>query len=90
MKPVKKEIPYAVYGGWEVWPDGTLKSIYTNPSGRQSQIEIYPQSLADEDLFLKLHAERAVDDWNDFIEAFFTACELSGTKSIKNFQTTFQ
>ena len=89
MKPAKIEIPYAVYGGWEVWPDGTLKSTYTNPSGRQSKIEIYPESLGDPDLILRMHAERVIDDWNDFIEAFFTACQVSGTKSIKNFQTAF-
>jgi len=89
MKPAKKEIPFAVYGGWEVWADGTLKSMYTNPAGRQSQLNIYPESLADPDLFIRLLAERVIEDWNDFIQAFFTACQVSGTKQIKNFQTAF-
>lgn len=92
MKSPKKEIPipYAVYGGWQVWPDGTLKSVYTAPTGKQSDICIYPESLADADLMLRLHAEQVVENWNDFIVAFFTACQISGTKSIKNFQTTFE
>lgn len=90
MKITKKEIPYAVFGTWEVWQDGTLKSVYVNPSGRGSTINIYPEMLAEPDLFLNLHADGTVKDWNDFIEAFFTACEITKIKYIKNFQTGFE
>jgi uncharacterized protein with von Willebrand factor type A (vWA) domain len=91
MKIVKKaDIPYSVYGAWEVWPDGTIKSIFRNPVGRESRIEIMPEILSSPDLLLVMHAEGSVDNWNDFMNAFFEACRLAKIKTIKNFQTGFQ
>lgn len=90
MKITKIELPYAVFGTWEVMQDGTVKSIYVNPSGRESTITIYPEMLGAPDLFLNLKAEQVVQDWNDFIEAFFIACDLAKIKRIENFQTGFE
>lgn len=89
MKITKKELPHAVFGTWEVWQDGTLTSIYSNPSGRQSTITIYPEKLTEPDLFITLRAEKAVNDWNDFVDAFFTACEVLKITKVKEFQTAF-
>jgi hypothetical protein len=90
MKITKIELPYAVFGSWEVRQDGTLKSDYVTPSGRESTITIYPDRLGDPDLLLRLRAEQVVENWHDFMDAIFTAWELAKIKRIENFQTGFE
>ena len=90
MKPAKKEMPYAVYGTWEVSADGTIRGKYVSPTGRESPVTIYPEQLSAGDLILTMHAEKAIDDWNYFMDAYFTACHIAGVTKVKSFQTAFE
>lgn len=83
-------MPYAVFGTWEVSPDGTIRSTYISPVGRESPVTIYPEMLREPDLIITMHAEHAIDDWNYFMPAFLTACQVAGVTNIKNFQTVFE
>jgi hypothetical protein len=87
MKITKIEQPVAVFGIWRVYADGTLKATYKNPSGRESQIHIYPERLQEPDFVNTIRIELPGIDWNDLIPALFTAWRLAGIKSIENFQT---
>jgi hypothetical protein len=89
-KVVKIEQPFAKFGKWEVYQDGTLKGIYVTPSGRESTVHIYPERLVEPDLLISMMADRVADEWNFLMPAFLTACRLAGIKSIPNFQTDFE
>jgi len=82
MKIAKKDQPYAVFGSWEVYTDGTLQGKYTTPSGRESTIHIYPERLAEPDLLLSIMADKATAEWNNLMPAFLLACRLAGIKSL--------
>lgn len=82
MKITQKEKPAAVFGTWEVYPDGTLIGKLKGPGGKEHEVEIYPDRLTEPDLLLAIHADRLSDDWNNIIPAFFEACRLAGVKSL--------
>lgn len=88
MSQTKQPEQFQEFGRWRVFSDGTLKGKYFSPSGRESELTIYPDRLNEPDLFLRMLAERATD-FNDFLPAFFDACEKAGIHSINKVQTTF-
>jgi hypothetical protein len=81
--------PFAVYGPWEVYADGTLKRRYKTPLGREELIHIYPDRLSEPDLIINLMVNRVETEWNNLMPAFFTACRMAGIKTIPNFQIDF-
>jgi hypothetical protein len=74
--------PIAVYGPWEVYPDGTLKRIYKTRTGREEFIHIYPDRLTEPDLVPELIANGVENEWNNLMPAIFTACRMAGVQML--------
>ena len=82
MKVVAKESPVEVFGGWEVYRDGSLQCILKTASGRETRLHIYPDRLSEPDLLLSLMADKVTEEWNNLMPAFMLACRLAGVTSV--------
>lgn len=90
MRVVQKEKPLATFGVWEVFKDGTLKGKAKLPSGKETNIEIYPDRMIEKGLILNVVYDQLITDLGGFVRAWFFACKVLGIKQINNFQTDFE
>lgn len=75
--------PVEKFGDWEIMPDGEIRN-------HRRRLTIHPERLKESDWWLNLRSRAwMASEWNDFIPAWFYACQTAGINEIPHFKLNF-